>query len=105
MKRVYFIIASLLAIGCAGTVPEAKDDAFEYAVEAVKNESHEKGMQAAWVFLDAADPDDPRYDRGLRLMARAAGIETPLVMGTNPASRGVSKPIPIWIKSTCGKIS
>ncbi len=72
MRRVLLSIAVLLATGCAGTVPQVKDEAFDFAVEAVKDESHERGMMAAWIFLDAADPDDPRYDRGLRLMARAA---------------------------------
>jgi len=63
----------LLAVaGCGGAIPADKDAAFTYAVEAVQRESFVDGAHAAWVFLDGADPDDPRYDRGLRLLAQSA---------------------------------
>lgn len=70
--RVRIFVVALLAGGCAGTVPQQKDDAFKFAVEAVQDEDYVKGARAAWQFVDAADPDDPRYDRGLRLVAGAS---------------------------------
>lgn len=66
----------LLTIGCGASVPQQKDPAFTFAVEAVQEESFVDGARAAWHFIDAADPDDPRYDRGLRLLARSLeGLE------------------------------
>lgn len=64
-------LAALLISGCVATVPVKKDDAFAYAVEAVQTESYAAGAGAAWNFLDASDTDDPRHDRGLRLLARS----------------------------------
>ncbi len=65
-------LVALLSTGCVATVPVKKDDAFAYAVEAVQKESYAAGAGAAWNFLDASDTDDPRHDRGLRLLARSA---------------------------------
>ncbi len=71
MRRV-IITLWLFAVGCGGAVPEKKDDAFRFSVEAVQTESYVRGAKAAWQFVKASDPDDPRYDRGLRLVARAS---------------------------------
>ncbi len=70
--RHTLILPLLFVLGCAASVPASKDEAFSYAVEAVRRDSYVKGAKAAWHFIDAADPDDPRYDRGLRLLARSA---------------------------------
>ncbi|MBN2718842.1 MAG: tetratricopeptide repeat protein [Deltaproteobacteria bacterium] len=65
------IIPLLLCCACA-TTPIQKDDAFSIAVESFQDESYVEGARAAWQFVDAADPDDPRYDRGLKLVAAAS---------------------------------
>ncbi|MDJ0764032.1 MAG: hypothetical protein QNJ97_13705 [Myxococcota bacterium] len=67
-----YLLLTLSLLGCATTVPTQKDAAFSFAVEAVSEKSYTDGAKAAWLFIDAADPDDPRYDRGLRLLARSA---------------------------------
>ncbi len=58
-------------IACAAR-PIKKDDAFSVAVEAVQDKSYSDGAKAAWTFVNNADPDDPRYDRGLKLVASAS---------------------------------
>ncbi len=69
MLRNTIILSILfLSSGCA-SVPLQKDKAFTVAVEAVQDESYIDGVNAAYVFVDNADPDDPRYDRGLKLVA------------------------------------
>lgn len=69
-------LASTLLCSCANRVPTHKDMAFTYAVEAVQDESYVKGARAAYNFVGSADQDDPRYDRGLRLLASSAeGLE------------------------------
>ena len=70
MHRYAPVLLILLACGCA-TVPAQKDEAFAYAVEAVQRDSFVRGAKASWTFIDSADPDDPRYDRGLRLLAQS----------------------------------
>lgn len=72
MARPILLVSILLLGGCV-SVPTQKDKAFVYAVEAVQRNAYEKGARAAWNFIDTSDPDDPRYDRGLRLLARSAG--------------------------------
>ncbi len=64
------LLALALSSGCA-SVPVVKDEAFTFAVEAVQEDRYVHGADAAYNFLSAADPDDPRYDRGLRLLARS----------------------------------
>ena len=66
------LIVALLTAGCAGVIPQQKDEAFKFAVEAVQDEDYALGAHAAWQFVDASDPDDPRYDRGLRMVAGAS---------------------------------
>lgn len=65
-----FVAVSLFVVSCA-TVPTQKDEAFSFAVEAVQIKSYTRGARAAWNFIEKTDPDDPRYDRGLRLLARS----------------------------------
>lgn len=57
--------------GCAAT-PVKKDDAFSIAVEEFQKKSYVDSAKSAWRFVDAADPDDPRYDRGLKMVASAS---------------------------------
>ncbi len=71
MARYTSILAAIIALGCVAQVPAQKDQAFTFAVEAVQNNQFIEGAKAGWTFIDAADPDDPRYDRGLRLVARS----------------------------------
>lgn len=62
-----------LAGSCASTtVAEDREKAFAQAVEANQGEDSTLAAQAAWRYLDGATPDDPRYDRALRLMALSA---------------------------------
>lgn len=76
VKLIPILVLLAAAAGCGGADLANKDAAFTYAVEAVQNESFVDGAYASWVFIDGADPDDPRYDRGLRLLARSAeGLE------------------------------
>ena len=70
-KHVFYVCVLFLA-GCAVAVPKQKDEAFAFAVEAVQNDKFVQGASSAWNFIDVADPDDPRYDRGLKLLARSA---------------------------------
>ncbi len=75
MPRGLLLSLLLLSGGCA-TIPKEKDQAFTFAVEAVQENSFGIGANAAWRFVESADPDDPRYDRGLRLLAQSAqGLE------------------------------
>ena len=72
----------LLALLACATMPTGKDEAFSFAVEAVSGDRHVDGANASWTFLDNADPDDPRYDRGLRLLALSAeGLELRFAAG------------------------
>ena len=69
-KNLAVLIVVILGASCA-TVPTQKDEAFSFAVEAVQVKSYTQGARAAWTFIEKTDPDDPRYDRGLRLLARS----------------------------------
>lgn len=62
------VLCVLFFLACA-SAPLQKDDAFVFAVEAAQQKENESAAKAAWVFVDNADPDDPRYDRGLKLVA------------------------------------
>ena len=72
MRWAIITLLLVTVVGCGAAVPMEKDEAFRFSVEAVQNEAFVKGAKAAWQFIKAADPDDPRYDRGLRLVARSA---------------------------------
>lgn len=57
-------------------LPVGKDPAFNFAVAAVQRGVYAQGANGAWRFLAGADQDDPRYDRGLRLLALSSeGLE------------------------------
>jgi len=76
MRKTIPIWVLVAIAGCGGAEPLGKDAAFTHAVEAVQRESFVDGARSAWIFLEGADLDDPRYDRGLRLLARSAeGLE------------------------------
>ena len=57
-------LLALLLIGCGGVrVPEARDEAFSFAVERQKAGDHEAAAAAAWQYFRGATVEDPRYDR------------------------------------------
>jgi len=65
------VIWLALGLACRAPVPVRPNNAYPVAVAA--SEDHpERAAQAAWTFLQGADPDDPRYDRAQRLLAKAA---------------------------------
>ncbi len=61
------------ASGCAATdlAPE-REDAFNQGVEALGADDPVLSLRATWRYLKGASEDDPRYDRALRILARAA---------------------------------
>lgn len=63
------LLATLLALsfGCRATAPLDKDEAFLSAVDNQQKDRHVRAVNAAWAFIEASDPDDPRYDRAMRL--------------------------------------
>ncbi len=67
------IIASSVVLGCAGVrIPEEREDSFAAAVEASGQERHASAAALAFHYVSGASTDDPRYDRGLRLLASSA---------------------------------
>lgn len=73
-SRRAFAAATLLAAAsaCATTrVPDDRDAAFSLAVEASQGVRPEVSANAAYAYLKGATPDDPRYDRAVRLLARS----------------------------------
>lgn len=58
-----------LAAGCV--VPQDRNEAYSYAVEAQTANHHERAVAAAEVYLQGTSPDDPRYDRALMIIARS----------------------------------
>jgi len=68
-----YIWASLLLggllMGCV--IPEDRQEAYSYAVDAQQHNHHERAIAAAEVYLQGTSPDDPRYDRALMIIARA----------------------------------
>ncbi|MEM6928090.1 MAG: hypothetical protein AAF602_14255 [Myxococcota bacterium] len=64
-----WLFVSLVA--CRTVAPVRATNAYATAV-AASADNPERTAEAAWVYLDAADPDDPRYDRAQRLLAQAA---------------------------------
>ena len=69
-----WLLWSALMLGAASCGPKAPvqgADAYAVAVEASVSARHARAAQAAWAYLQAADPDDPRYERGERLYAQS----------------------------------
>ena len=68
------LLTSLVLLSCA--TPDfskiEREDVFAQAVEASINENPALSAAAAFNYLQGASPDDPRYDRALRLLANAA---------------------------------
>jgi len=59
--------------GCsAPTLMQTREGAFEQAVSAMGSKRPLLALRAAFRYLKGAGPDDPRYDRALRVMAVAA---------------------------------
>jgi tetratricopeptide (TPR) repeat protein len=52
--------------------PVDKDVVFSAAVEQLQHENYVEAANAAWEFLQVSTTDDPRYDRGQRLLTQAA---------------------------------
>jgi tetratricopeptide (TPR) repeat protein len=64
---------AVATVACAGVrIPEERDDAFAAAVEAAGHARHAPAAALAWHYVSGASVDDPRYDRGLRLLAGSA---------------------------------
>ncbi len=66
------LLFTICVAGCAGVMPENREAAFAYAVEQAQADRAEVAARAAWHYLQGASPEDPRYDRAQRLLARAA---------------------------------
>ena len=74
-RLVSNVLATVLFAGCAVS-KTAKDKAFSHAVRAVQGDDFVGGADAAYEYIQSADQDDPRYDRGLLLLARSLdGLE------------------------------
>ncbi len=52
--------------------PVDKDVVFSTAVDQLQHENYLEAANAAWEFLQVSTTDDPRYDRGQRLLTQAA---------------------------------
>ena len=68
------VFAVLLA-GCGtfrATIPAHREAAFNFAVQRGNTGDHATAAAAAWRYHADASPEDPRYDRALRLLARSA---------------------------------
>ncbi|RMG20129.1 MAG: tetratricopeptide repeat protein [Deltaproteobacteria bacterium] len=62
----------LLACSCAATLPSDREAGYSAAVAASQAGDPILAFRGAHQYLKGATPDDPRYDRALRLMARSA---------------------------------
>lgn len=71
-------LAAALAAGLTGcgtfrsAIPADREAAFTYAVERSTAGDHAAAGAAAWRYHVGSSPEDPRYDRALRLLARSA---------------------------------
>ncbi len=72
MRRDTFLLLGLLLSGCAATLPADREESFSAAVAASQAGDPILAFRGAHRYLKGATPDDPRYDRALRLMARSA---------------------------------
>ena len=61
-----------LTVGCAAQIPENREAAFIFAVDQLQSGRPAVAASAAWRYLEGASPDDPRYDRAQRLLARTS---------------------------------
>jgi tetratricopeptide (TPR) repeat protein len=67
------IVLALLAGAVAKEkAPVDKDVVFSAAVDQLQHENYLEAANAAWEFLQVSTTDDPRYDRGQRLLTQAA---------------------------------
>lgn len=72
MRGASLILALALA-GCgAAQVPADREAAFQQAVQDARADRHAAALSAAWHAREGLDPDAPRHDRALRLMAQSA---------------------------------
>lgn len=71
---VWLIMLSYSVSACSLfiKVPEKHQQAFLFGVEQLQAERYDLAAQAAWHYLQASTPEDARYDRALRLMARSS---------------------------------
>lgn len=65
------ILLATTLLGCRAALPIRAENAYPVAVES-SADNPERTAEAAWLYLSTADPDDPRYDRAQRLLAKAA---------------------------------
>ncbi len=69
---VALALAALWGCGGARAIPDDREAAFAYAVERLQAGDDAAAAAAAWRYYKGASPEDPRYDRALRLLARSA---------------------------------
>ena len=69
---------SLVGIGIGGgcsslaPLPQDRQQLFLFGVENLQSERPLQSSRAIWAYLTQGDEEDPRYDRGLRILARNA---------------------------------
>jgi tetratricopeptide (TPR) repeat protein len=66
------VVALLCGAIAKEKAPVDKDVVFSTAVEQLQHEHYLEAANAAWEFLQVSTTDDPRYDRGQRLLTQAA---------------------------------
>jgi tetratricopeptide (TPR) repeat protein len=77
------VIGSLLVVflssspaGAKEKAPADKDVVFSTAVDNLQKENYVAAANSAWQFLQVSNADDPRFDRGQRLLTQSAeGLE------------------------------
>lgn len=77
------MLALLCSVGCGATLYDLpRDSAFGAAVEASVDEDWAVAAGNAYRYLSESSPEDPRYDRAVMLLARAAeGMELSYAAG------------------------
>lgn len=62
-----------LAVACATVkIPDEREESFAAAVDTMDRDNHAAAAALAFHYVSGASYDDPRYDRGLRLLAGSA---------------------------------
>jgi len=72
-KTTALALAVAVVTGCgAPALMVAREDAYEQGVAALGEDDAVLALRAVWRYQKGAGPDDPRYDRALKLLGRAA---------------------------------
>lgn len=72
--KTWAFALTLATLGACGppALMVAREDAYEQGVAALGEGDPVLGLRAVWRYYKGAGPDDPRYDRALKLLARGA---------------------------------